>query len=292
MSKKKIIIIVLTIILLVIITSAIIYLSKQMSIAKKLITAYDAEDYIMFDNTGYYDLQLTSFLGEHEKKITTMSEMFCVYRNWKYGSKYEYISVNKPLFAMIILRHAIPIIDTSKEISCYDSAEKTVKEVGTWYEANGYDIEEELTSNYDENKQNSGFKEMRALGDEKVYENIRKIASLISFDDVQREKDKIETQKQKEYNEKNPLVLKDGILSKRGDYCYYNATISNVGSKTYKSIKVKVIYYDILGNVLTTDWTYAVDSVGIKPNENIQFEVMTKVTGNVSSCSASIIDYR
>ena len=45
-------------------------------------------------------------------------------------------------------------------------------------------------------------------------------------------------------------------------------------------------------DILTTDWTYAVDSVGIDGGENKQFEIMTKVTGNVEKYKVEVIDYQ
>ena len=44
-------------------------------------------------------------------------------------------------------------------------------------------------------------------------------------------------------------------------------------------------------NVLTTDWTYVVGSEGIRPNESVQFKIMTEVRGDVKYGSLEIFDY-
>ena len=43
--------------------------------------------------------------------------------------------------------------------------------------------------------------------------------------------------------------------------------------------------------VLTSDWTYAVGSEGIRGGENQQFEIMTKVRGDVNYYQAEIIEW-
>ena len=43
--------------------------------------------------------------------------------------------------------------------------------------------------------------------------------------------------------------------------------------------------------VLTTDWTYAVGSEGIKGGENQQFEIMTKVSGDVQYYRCDILEW-
>lgn len=67
----------------------------------------------------------------------------------------------------------------------------------------------------------------------------------------------------------------------KGDYWYCKGTVHNISSTTYYYVKLKVTYMDKDETVLTTDWTYAVGSEGIKGGENQQFEIMTKVTGNI-----------
>ena len=74
-----------------------------------------------------------------------------------------------------------------------------------------------------------------------------------------------------------------------GDYAYCNATISNTGNTTYSYVKVKVTYYDESYTILTTDWTYAVGSEGIEAGENIQFDMMTKIKGDMERYKLEIL---
>jgi ribosomal protein L37E len=77
-----------------------------------------------------------------------------------------------------------------------------------------------------------------------------------------------------------------------GDYWYCDGTVHNVSDYPCYYVKVKVTYYDKNDEVLTTDWAYAVDSEGIDGGENQQFEIMTKVNGNVASYRVDVIDWQ
>lgn len=93
-------------------------------------------------------------------------------------------------------------------------------------------------------------------------------------------------------NKSNSLVVEIKSLHKSGDYTYFEGILKNNTDNTYSYVKIKATYYDSSMNVLTTDWTYAVSSEGISPNENKQFELMTKVSGEVSKGKLEILDYQ
>ena len=95
-----------------------------------------------------------------------------------------------------------------------------------------------------------------------------------------------------QYDKNNPLQITEKSTYKENGYWYCVGTLSNVSNKTYCYVKIKVTYYDENMDILTTDWTYAVDSVGIDSGENKQFEIMTKVTGNVEKYKVEVIDYQ
>ena len=95
-----------------------------------------------------------------------------------------------------------------------------------------------------------------------------------------------------QYDKNNPLQITEKSTYKENSYWYCVGTLSNVSNKTYSYVKIKVTYYDENMDILTTDWTYAVDSVGIDGGENKQFEIMTKVTGNVEKYKVEVIDYQ
>lgn len=76
---------------------------------------------------------------------------------------------------------------------------------------------------------------------------------------------------------------------------YYTITykITNNGKESFKYIQVKVYYLDANKEVLTTDWTYAVGSEGIRAGDSQEFDVMTKSpsSGDVKWFRTEIIDY-
>lgn len=72
------------------------------------------------------------------------------------------------------------------------------------------------------------------------------------------------------------LDLIDIEVSRDEDYIRATGSVKNNGNTSYFYIKVKAIYMDANDNVIDTDWTYAIDSLGIEPNETKKFEMMTK----------------
>ena len=103
--------------------------------------------------------------------------------------------------------------------------------------------------------------------------------------------DILQSEVQKNINEQNPIAITKKDTHKSGDYWYCTGTVSNVSSKSHSYVSVRVTYYDSNGSVLTTDWTYAVGSEGIKAGENQQFEIMTKVNGSVDKYKVEVQDY-
>lgn len=80
-------------------------------------------------------------------------------------------------------------------------------------------------------------------------------------------------------------------VNKKGDYWYCNGTIHNISGATHYYVKAKVTYMDKNKTVLTTDWIYAVGSEGIKGGENQQFEIMTKVYGDMQYYKCEILEW-
>lgn len=95
-----------------------------------------------------------------------------------------------------------------------------------------------------------------------------------------------------EDNTANSLKFEDTKLETRGDYIYYTGYVKNVGNRSYTYIKVKAVYYDEGGNILDTDWTYAVSSEGLAPNERKSFKIMTRYTESITQGSLSILGYK
>lgn len=89
------------------------------------------------------------------------------------------------------------------------------------------------------------------------------------------------------------LELNVTSIKKSDSYTYVYCTVKNVSSKygtatMYRYIKVKAVFYDILGNIIDTDWTYAVDSSWLNSGETKQFYYMVHDT-SVWSAELSIV---
>ena len=99
-------------------------------------------------------------------------------------------------------------------------------------------------------------------------------------------------EQQKEYDSNHPVQINDSDITPKGNYWYCNGSVHNVSNSTHYYVKVKVTYMDKNKKVLTTDWAYAVSSEGIKGGENQQFEIMTKVQGDVQYYKVEIIEWK
>ena len=62
-------------------------------------------------------------------------------------------------------------------------------------------------------------------------------------------------------------------LTDSSSYTCCSGTLTNNGSKTYYFVQVKGAFKDVYGNVIDTDWTYAVGSEGLAPGESTKFEI-------------------
>jgi len=87
------------------------------------------------------------------------------------------------------------------------------------------------------------------------------------------------------------LTIVDIKRIKDGNYIYSTGAVKNIGNVSYNYIKVKAIYLDKDNNVIDTDWTYAVSSENLKPNEQKYFEIMTKYQKGIEKVSLQIDDF-
>ena len=67
--------------------------------------------------------------------------------------------------------------------------------------------------------------------------------------------------------------------------------IKNDGSVSYTYVKAEVTYLDADGNVLDTDWTYAVDSQPLKPNDRRSYEIRSTKVDGVTHCKQTITEF-
>ena len=132
---------------------------------------------------------------------------------------------------------------------------------------------------------------------EKMLEVMKNINDGVDYNLAKKEYEKQqreeEEEAEKKYNELFPVQVstKECDVTYNRGYYYCNGTVHNVSSSTHYYVKVKVTYYDSNDTVLTTDWTYAVGSEGIRGGENQQFEIMTKVNGSVDKYRVEVLDW-
>ena len=67
--------------------------------------------------------------------------------------------------------------------------------------------------------------------------------------------------------------------------------VKNTGTKTYYYVEVKGSFEDSSGNVLDTDWTYAVGSEGLAPGESSSFRLSVDKDYDITDCSVTILDF-
>ncbi len=79
-------------------------------------------------------------------------------------------------------------------------------------------------------------------------------------------------------------------VTHNGNYAYISGTITNTGTYQIKYVKVRAQCKDYRGNVIDTDWTYAVDSSWLNPGESKKFEMMVKDTGkDISTATVTVV---
>lgn len=79
--------------------------------------------------------------------------------------------------------------------------------------------------------------------------------------------------------------------SDAGNYYYAEGTVKNNSSSTVSYVKVKCAFLDSAGNVIDTNWTYAVDSEGLAPGESKKWDMMVSYDRKIDKCRASILDF-
>lgn len=80
-------------------------------------------------------------------------------------------------------------------------------------------------------------------------------------------------------------------LTSNSYYTTCKGSVKNNGTRTYKYVEVKGAFKDSNGNVIDTDWTYAVGSEGLAPGESSTFEVSVPYNSDIDSCTVSLLDY-
>ncbi len=92
-------------------------------------------------------------------------------------------------------------------------------------------------------------------------------------------------------NDSSPLVISDISLIDNSLYTVASGTITNRGYTNVSFVKIKGIFVSASGRTIDTDWTYAVDSVGLAPGESKKWEMSVIKDDDISKVNVEIIDY-
>lgn len=87
------------------------------------------------------------------------------------------------------------------------------------------------------------------------------------------------------------LYLKESNVSitHNSSYTVCTGTIKNTGTSTVSFVKIKGAFTDYSGNVVDTDWTYAVGSEGLAPGESTSFRMSVPKDSSIKTCKISFI---
>ncbi len=87
------------------------------------------------------------------------------------------------------------------------------------------------------------------------------------------------------------LVFSNIQVTSNSSYTICTGTVKNTGKKTYRFVEVKGAFKDSNGEVLDTDWTYAVGSEGLAPGESTTFRMSVDKNYKIRSCTVTLLDY-
>ena len=134
---------------------------------------------------------------------------------------------------------------------------------------------------------------------------IKKDGTIIDSDKEKYEKSSgvlIDSSSKSKYTENSSYTQSSGLkissfsaYKGKGGYAICDGTIVNYGNETRYFVKVKCSYLDSIGNVVDTDWTYAVGGEGLAPGESCTFEMMKSSDADIdygtNSGNVSIVGY-
>lgn len=263
----------------VIVSLILIICCWQVSLVTTVKKAYDSGDYETAYNK-YDNIWNKKNVIEYEQKINVMYHVDRYYQMWNEEKNDTGSFSMAETWAYRTLENCVGYSKWAKDCQCEKMVDSIAKEVAQWLANDNKDVENVLKKRYTETKYD--FFPLSSEGNEQdVLNEISRICKMISKDEVT-----------KVYNEKNPLKITKKDAHRDGNYWYCTGTVSNVGSSTRYYVKVRVTYYDNSNTVLTSDWTYAVASEGIRGGENQQFEIMTKADGNATQYKVEIMEYK
>lgn len=79
-------------------------------------------------------------------------------------------------------------------------------------------------------------------------------------------------------------------IESNSSYTICTGSIKNTGNNTYDFVKVKGAFKNSKGDVIDTDWTYAVGSEGLAPDESTTFRMSVSKDTSIKSCDVTVYD--
>lgn len=83
----------------------------------------------------------------------------------------------------------------------------------------------------------------------------------------------------------------DFSWSREYGYITCEGSVKNNGDVTVSDVKVKIIFKNSSGEVIDTDWTYAVGSEGLAPGESCKWSSMTKDDSRIRTAYVTVLDF-
>lgn len=87
------------------------------------------------------------------------------------------------------------------------------------------------------------------------------------------------------------LSISEVTLSSSGSYTVAEGKITNNSDYTVTFVKIKGAFEDSWGDVIDTDWTYAVGSEGLAPGESCKWRMSVEKDYAISDCSVTVYDF-
>lgn len=301
-SSKRVIV---CLVFAVIIVASALLISNNMSKQKEYQRV--ADEAINYFNSGNYvrsleiknSLEDEKYLGDYSRKITLMGNLVNYLRTeGKELSAVFYFLGNYTAFESEGLVEVVyaDIIDAAQKFA---GTNANFRNNVSYYANREY---EQWSFHKPEDEKMSELLEPTLTENRNLlFEIANKIDSAIDYDlakedykiRIEEYKKELEEKEKEQYDRNNPVQMSqdDYTAYRNGDYWYCEGTIHNISNSTRYFVKIKVTYMDKDKTVLTSDWTYAVGSEGIRGGENQQFEIMTKVRGDVNYYQAEIIEW-
>ena len=87
------------------------------------------------------------------------------------------------------------------------------------------------------------------------------------------------------------LKISNIKLSSNSSYTVAEGTITNNSDQTVSYVEIKGSFKTSYGEVVDTDWTYAVGSEGLAPGESCKWRMSVSKDSSIKNCTVTILDF-